>query len=400
MPAARQASTRTPAAPAVALVLSLYFHRLGLVDAWWDTGHMLVAAVALKSLPKAQVEEASLLLDIYKEAYPAASTFVSASHWADDIKRNHDAYAFSGWHFIDFPYPSRDACSQDTVEKQNIVFALESLRNTLKKTASPAWSRAFALRFIIHLIGDMHQPLHTVSRCSPNHPKGDAGGNLFKLSGTYNNLHKLWDAMGGQYADSIAKLCPYGEWETCEKQESEREAAVISEAASLIEEFPRESFANETFGPGPEDAWGKDILMSWARSSYAVVSSNPRVYGDVTENAEPSEDYVKFVKATTRRRVVLGGYRLGRFLSENMPQSDSDAKQIEKEEQEDAAIVAADTVIILLSLLCAVLMACILWLLLKVRKLGWAPKCYMGPKQGAMSASRSERQGNFILSSV
>ena len=172
--------------------------------------------VALRSLPQAQVEEAGLLLDLYRQSYPAASSFVSASHWADDIKRNHDAYAFSGWHFIDFPYPNREACAKDTVEKQNLVTALEGLRESLANASSPAWSRAL-------LSGSSSiSSVTCTSRCilfqgcaAPSIQKGTRGGTCSNYPVHTATFTKLWDAMGGQYADSIAKLCPSREVGMC-----------------------------------------------------------------------------------------------------------------------------------------------------------------------------------------
>jgi hypothetical protein len=55
---------------------------------------------------------------------------------------------------------------------------------------------AFNLRLLIHYLGDIHQPLHTVSRYAKEFPKGDMGGNLFMLKqvGEVNELHALWDS--------------------------------------------------------------------------------------------------------------------------------------------------------------------------------------------------------------
>ena len=51
-------------------------------------------------------------------------------------------------------------------------------------------------RALIHFVGDIHQPLHCVSRYTKNRPDGDRGGNEFKLPDTlYKNLHLLWDAL-------------------------------------------------------------------------------------------------------------------------------------------------------------------------------------------------------------
>ena len=82
------------------LFLSTCFAFILPVESWWDTGHMLTAAIALKNLKKAKVVEATNLLSNLPGYTNFGSDFVSASHWADDIKRNHDAYAFSSWHFI------------------------------------------------------------------------------------------------------------------------------------------------------------------------------------------------------------------------------------------------------------------------------------------------------------
>lgn len=51
-------------------------------------------------------------------------------------------------------------------------------------------------RALSHFVGDVHQPLHAVTRYTKNYKKGDAGGNLFKLNfGYIKNLHALWDAI-------------------------------------------------------------------------------------------------------------------------------------------------------------------------------------------------------------
>jgi len=53
-------------------------------------------------------------------------------------------------------------------------------------------------RTLIHLVGDIHQPLHAVSRYTKAHPGGDAGGNLFYIKyNNIHNLHALWDAQVG-----------------------------------------------------------------------------------------------------------------------------------------------------------------------------------------------------------
>ncbi len=56
--------------------------------------------------------------------------------------------------------------------------------------------KSYALRFIIHYIGDIHQPLHMVEKVNKENPKGDSGGNSFDIAkkGEVSNLHSLWDS--------------------------------------------------------------------------------------------------------------------------------------------------------------------------------------------------------------
>lgn len=64
--------------------------------------------------------------------------------------------------------------------------------------------KSFALRLLIHYIGDIHQPLHASSRVNPQYPKGDAGGNFFKVptKNTAKNLHSVWDAGVYSYSNT------------------------------------------------------------------------------------------------------------------------------------------------------------------------------------------------------
>lgn len=65
--------------------------------------------------------------------------------------------------------------------------------NVLKNTAE----RALFARYVVHLVGDIHQPLHSVALFNETYPKGDVGGNLEKvilINGSTSNFHSYWDA--------------------------------------------------------------------------------------------------------------------------------------------------------------------------------------------------------------
>jgi hypothetical protein len=120
--------------------------------------------------------------------------------FADDIKGQ--GYSFqAGWHFIDTPYLAEGGDLSDfefTMDAEDVVDCLENLTEWLSgsndtylqssyyktiKSYFPNESdaRSFALRLVIHYVGDLHQPLHTVSEVDYEYPAGDRGGNEEKL---------------------------------------------------------------------------------------------------------------------------------------------------------------------------------------------------------------------------
>ncbi len=179
---------------------------LGLVStpalAWSELGHRLVGDLAQTRLtPQAQVQVKALL------AGEAEPTLAGVATWADGL-RNTDPARFkatSAWHYID----SKDgsctfALKRDCPDGNCIVVAIETQRRVLADRSQPAAARAVALKFLVHLIADVHQPLHAGNR-------PDSGGNRFQVSlrtdlapeayarqnyrngvmGT--NLHAIWD---------------------------------------------------------------------------------------------------------------------------------------------------------------------------------------------------------------
>ena len=73
-----------------------------------------------------------------------------------------------------------------------------------------ALGRSYALRLLIHYVGDVHQPLHSTSRVNAEFPAGDRGGNSFPLPNHYaaNNLHSVWDSVIYEFHESF-KLVRY-----------------------------------------------------------------------------------------------------------------------------------------------------------------------------------------------
>jgi hypothetical protein len=193
--------------------------------AWWDTGHMLTAAIARQRLSPAAAAAGERLIAAsaaVQASSPVPSTsMVSASHWPDDLKRRDwpasqkvmrspaglfvafDAPQFNSMHYVDFPFEDGGPCAAGVIDARvNILTALTTHRATISNGAADEWTRGVALRYLLHLVGDLHQPLHTAARCTASRPGGDDGGNAFWLgasirAGNVTNLHSMWDSMGG-----------------------------------------------------------------------------------------------------------------------------------------------------------------------------------------------------------
>jgi hypothetical protein len=113
----------------------------------------------------------------------------SVSSWADRVRNSRPETG--PWHYIDIPIDKRHLdMNRDCAKGDCVVAKIEELRAVLKDPAAPQEKRREALMFIIHFVGDMHQPLH----CSNNN---DHGGNDVRV--VFNDrpgkLHGLWDGL-------------------------------------------------------------------------------------------------------------------------------------------------------------------------------------------------------------
>ncbi len=148
--------------------------------AWGANGHRLIAELAEAKLPAATRAKVQELLKLEPGA-----TLVSIATWADETRSPSTA----AWHYVNFARGGDCTYEQprDCPEGKCVVEALE--RNlAVLASAQPAEERLTALKWVVHLVGDVHQPLHAGFA-------DDKGGNLFQLR-AFNrgtNLHSLWD---------------------------------------------------------------------------------------------------------------------------------------------------------------------------------------------------------------
>lgn len=155
--------------------------------AWSAEGHEAIAALAARQLTPKAADRVRALLGTASFKGSAAAAMIADSNWADEIRDRRPETA--RWHYVNIPVtatgydPKRDCRDDDCA-----VARIERFRGVLADHRQPRARRAEALRFLIHLVGDIHQPLHAADN-------NDRGGNDIHLrfGGQRTNMHHLWD---------------------------------------------------------------------------------------------------------------------------------------------------------------------------------------------------------------
>ncbi|AKM11824.1 S1/P1 Nuclease [Croceicoccus naphthovorans] len=151
--------------------------------AWGPTGHRIVGQIAADNISgKTQAEIAMIL--------PKGETLAEVSTWPDEQRSDPDEYwqkTATPWHWVTVP-PGKTWAEVGAPPEGDAMSALTAFTKTLRDPAASQEDRALALRFIVHIVGDLHQPLH-------NGRGDDRGGNNFKVEwfGKATNLHSVWD---------------------------------------------------------------------------------------------------------------------------------------------------------------------------------------------------------------
>jgi len=169
-------------------LLAIAWLQVPAVGAWGVIGHRVVARITWGLLtPAARAQATSLLGD-------APEAFVAASTWADEVRSARpETY---NWHFVDIPYGEThyDAVRDCPATERGDCVIAEIARASadLADTGKATVQRAEALKYLIHFVGDIHQPLH----CIDNHDRGGNDVRVLALradDGRNTNLHAAWD---------------------------------------------------------------------------------------------------------------------------------------------------------------------------------------------------------------
>jgi len=166
----------------LALVIAALTPAVG--HAWGSKGHKVVAALSLEYLSDGARAGVTSLLGADDAKY------INAAVWADQIRN--DRPQSKPWHFVDIPNnapgfdPARDCKNQSCVVAKIDLFAKQ-----LADPKAAKGKRIEALKFVIHFVGDVHQPMHGAE------DDNDQGGNLVfvTVDGVTDKLHSVWDTL-------------------------------------------------------------------------------------------------------------------------------------------------------------------------------------------------------------
>jgi hypothetical protein len=198
---------------AVAAISALSFP--GLALAWGYEGHEIVAAIARGYLTPQVRGRVDQMLAADPDTLGQPDMLDEAT-WADSYRRSHPETG--GWHFVDieldhpdlktacFGFPASGPVASQGPAHDCIVDKLAEFTRELADPATPAPERLLALKFVLHFVGDIHQPLHDAD----NHDKG-ANCVLVSLGGSRTvNLHSYWDTVAvrglGEDPQAVARM--------------------------------------------------------------------------------------------------------------------------------------------------------------------------------------------------
>ncbi|MFL5382189.1 MAG: S1/P1 nuclease [Longimicrobiaceae bacterium] len=287
--------------------------------AWNRPGHMLTGALAYYQLRERDPAAIPRIIDLLRhhQAWQAwvdsmnahsvppqdrdLVAFMYAARFPDDFKSmpGYNASQFSPQHYVDFPFkPAEQPSSVHTQppEPINLLGAMREHLDVLHDPHATPAARAFALSFVFHLTGDVHQPLHAAQLFTTDFPNGDEGGNRVWVTVPSDSrpwkLHALWD-------DIVIRSYGFGQIASAAR-------LLLSQPAMRRATFPELGVHNVT-------RWAQ--FESYPLAVHRAYLDGALEYGTSEATARPvPSGYLSRARATADRRMVLAGYRLADLL--------------------------------------------------------------------------------------
>ena len=229
---------------------------------------------------------------------------MQAARWADDIRTNDRQHHRAPWHYINWPFkPDRQPAIVQIRDSEpaNILTAMAE-NESVVKNVNGSERKAIALAWLFHLVGDIHQPLHTAQLFTVEYHNGDRGGNEICIRVTPNgqpmDLHRFWDGV----ITSSSNMTRLRNQATALRNRGFQRNQLTELASTNFEAWAKESFEIATkiaYRNGGRIGIPKGGAMDC--TMVAAVSVLPAGY---VVNASRIAD----------RRIVLAGYRLADLL--------------------------------------------------------------------------------------
>ena len=272
-----RARRRGPRTLAVMLLIGALLAVMpGPAGAWGRLGHRASARLAESRL-SAQARA------VVRDLLEPGESLADASTWADEHSR--EIRGSAAWHYVNVPISASRYDARDHARRPCVVTKIAEFRAVLADRDAPRARRREALRFFVHLVQDLHQPLHVADH-------GDRGGNALQLRyGRYEttNLHQVWDS--GLFR-----------W----RYRQHAEATLVRDVTALADR--------------PESRnWTRGRVEDWANESLELGRRAYRVPGtdrSLRQGDEIGPDYVDANFPRAVERVAQSGVRLAAMLNE------------------------------------------------------------------------------------
>ncbi|CAN5630351.1 S1/P1 nuclease [soil metagenome] len=303
-----------------ALLFVILFSIVSNSFAWDETGHKITAYIAWQRMtPDVRDRVIKILLSAPEDSQIATfyagfgsrtqdsrrrEFFMTMATWPDIIRdKSFDTrfkkYANGNWHYADTFWQWKDGKAVLVESAEPSGLAMQKLIDFDKLIRGDATDaeKAVAIAWLEHLIGDIHQPLHTSGKVTDSNQKGDQGGNLFLLTpkGTprdkQENLHWFWDSVVGRYSPNTKDQC-----------DSDYLDPIALEIMKL---YPYDKM---------KDKLSPDKFDVWAKESLDIAMND--VYKDLRWFESPSDKYKKKAFEIAQARLALAGYRMGDLFNE------------------------------------------------------------------------------------
>jgi nuclease S1 len=239
--------------------------------AWGPEGHRVVAVIAQMNLTPRARAQVNALLGPY-------NSLGAISSWADDTRVDFPDTA--PWHFIDIPLQANTIdMATECPHSECVIAQVERFDRMLKDPHSSDADRRMALKFLVHFVGDLHQPLH----CEDDH---DKGGNLVQVTffGRPMNLHSVWDS------GILRQIKPYGN--------------------QLAEEL------DQRITPAERKKWEQGTVEDWALESHRL--AREVAYKDLPRGPDPElgQAYLDAAIPVVETQLEKAGIRLANMLNQ------------------------------------------------------------------------------------